>query len=98
MTESHRTGQVSGDLRKAIRDGEDRVVDAVKRLVDTLQAVRSSIPAPDVTHAEEVVARVYDFTEELLESQRKFAEGLLEATKALRGGQEGPASGKASNM
>jgi hypothetical protein len=91
MTESQSTGPVSGDLLDAIRKSQDMVVDATKRLVDTLQSVRASIPAPDLPKPEELVANVYNFTEQLLESQRKFAEGMLEATKPLRSAEEGPA-------
>jgi hypothetical protein len=88
MTESHSTDQVSSDLLDAVRKSQDMVVDATKRLVDTLQSVRASIQ-PDVPKPEELVANVYNFTEQLLESQRKFAEGMIEATKPLRSAQEG---------
>jgi hypothetical protein len=89
MTESRSTGQVSSDLLDAIRKNQDMVVDATKRLVDTLQSVRASIQAPELPTPEEFMADVYNFTEELLNSQRKFAEGMLEATKPLRSAQEG---------
>ena len=94
MTESRSTGQVSSDLLDAIRKSQEMVVDATKRLVDTLQSVRASIQAPDLPKPEEFVANLYNFTEELLESQRKFAEGMLEATKPLRSAMEGPAAEK----
>jgi hypothetical protein len=94
MTESQSTGPVLGDLLDAIRKSQDMMVDATKRLVDTLQSARTSIPAPDLPKPEELVANVYNFTEQLIESQRKFAEGMLEATKPLRGAQEGPAAVK----
>lgn len=94
MTESHSTGQVSDDLLDAIRKSQDMMVDATKRLVDTLQSVRTSIPAPDLPKPEELVANLYNFTEQLLDSQRKFAEGMIEATKPLRSGQERPAAEK----
>jgi hypothetical protein len=94
MTESPSTGPVSDDLVDAIRKSQDMVVDATKRLVDTLQSVRASIPAPDLPKPEELVANLYKFTEQLLESQRKFAEGMIEATKPLLSAQEGPAAGK----
>ena len=38
---------------------------------------------------EEVVASAYDFAEQLLASQRKFAEEVLKATSALTPGTEG---------
>ena len=94
MTESQSIGPISGDLLDAIRKSQDMMVDATKRLVESLQSVRASIPAPDLPKPEELVANVYNFTEQLIESQRKFAEGMLEATKPLRSAEEGPAAEK----
>ncbi len=94
MTESQSTGPVLSDLLDAIRKSQDMMVDATKRLVDTLQSARTSIPAPDLPKPEDLVANAYNFTEQLIESQRKFAEGMLEATKPLRSAQEGPAAVK----
>jgi CBS domain-containing protein len=37
----------------------------------------------------EFIASAYDFAEQMLTSQRKFAEGMVEATKPLLGGTEG---------
>jgi hypothetical protein len=37
------------------------------------------------------VASAYDFAEQLLTSQRKFAEKVIEATKPLLGAKEAPA-------
>jgi len=92
MTESRSAGQIPSDLLDAIRKSQDMMVDATKRLVDALQSVRASVHAPDMPKPEELVANVYSFTEQLLDSQRKFAEGMLEATKPLRRAQEGPAA------
>ncbi len=94
MTESHSTGQVSDDLLDAIRKSQDMVVDATKRLVDTLESARGSVQVPDLPRPEEYIATLYNFTEQLLDSQRKFAEGMLEATKPLRSAREGPAAEK----
>ncbi len=62
------------------------------------QAITSPVSQQDKTLAEEyvgklaepgepgeIVASAYDFAEQMLISQRKFAEGLLEATKAAAG-------------
>ena len=94
MTESHSTGPVSSDLLDAIRKSQDLVVDATKRLVDTLESARASVQVPDLPKPEEYVATLYNFTEQLLDSQRKFAEGMIEATKPLRSAREGPAAEK----
>jgi hypothetical protein len=94
MTESRSTGQVPSDLLDTIRMSQDMVVDATERLVDALRSVTPSITTPGLPTPEELVANAYSFTEELLESQRKFAEGVLEATKPLRSAQERPAAEK----
>jgi hypothetical protein len=94
MTESPSTGRVPSEVLDAIRKSQDMMIDATKRLVDALQSARASVQAPDLPKPEELVTNVYNFTEELLESQRKFAEGMLEATKPLRSAQEGPAAEK----
>jgi hypothetical protein len=38
------------------------------------------------------VASAYNLAEQLLTSQRKFAENVIEATKPLLGAEEGPAA------
>jgi hypothetical protein len=48
--------------------------------------------APNVCHGKERVASAYNFAEQLLASQRKFAEDLLRATAPLL--QAGPAAAK----
>ena len=40
------------------------------------------------------MANAYDFAEQLLTSQRKFAEDVIEATKPLLGAEEGPSAKK----
>ena len=74
----------------------DGVVSVVNKL-GAVQPVTPSIPAPSLSHSdmlpmpEEVVASAYDFTEQLLASQRKFAEDIVEATKPLLGARQAPA-------
>ena len=69
----------------------------LKRL-PVVEAGTPSIPAPGLPYSdtrpkpEEVVASAYDFAEQLLTSQRKFAENVIEATKPLLGANEGPAA------
>ena len=66
----------------------DGVVDVVNKLG---ASITPSIPPPSLPYsdtlptAEEFVASAYDFTEQLLTSQRKFAENLIQATKPLFG-------------
>jgi len=66
----------------------DGVVDVVNKLG---ASITPSIPAPDLPDSDtllnpqEFVASAYDFTEQLLTSQRMFAEKMVEATKPLFG-------------
>ncbi len=66
----------------------DGVVDVVNKL-GTGQSITPSIPPP---RPEELVASAYDFAGQLLASQRKFAENVIEATKPLLSAREGPAA------
>ena len=66
----------------------DGVVDVVNKLG---ASITPCIPVPDLPNREtplnpgEFVANAYDFTEQLLTSQRKFAEKMVEVTKPLFG-------------
>ncbi len=74
----------------------DGVVDVVNKL-GAVQPTTPSVPAPGLPSSdklpkpEEFVASAYDFAGQLLTSQRKFAENVLEAARPLLGAEEGPA-------
>jgi CBS-domain-containing membrane protein len=73
----------------------DGVVDVVNKLG---ASITPCIPVPDPPHSGtplnpgEFVATAYGFTEQMLTSQRKFAEKMVEATKPLFGIQEDAAA------
>ena len=69
----------------------DGVVDVVNKL-GVVQSIKPSIDTPP--RPEEFVANAYDFAEQLLTSQRKFAENVIEATKPLLGAKGGTADKK----
>ena len=77
----------------------DGVVDVVNKL-GAVQPTTPSVPAPSLPSSdklpkpEEFVASAYDFAGQLLTSQRKFAENVLEAGRPLLGAREGPAAEK----
>jgi len=93
------TQEVQSEILDAVRKSQDAMVDAIKRWAETIQSLTPSIPVPNMPYAdklpkpEDVVANAYNFAEQLLTSQRKFAENVLEATKPL-GAKEGPAAKK----
>ena len=101
MTDTRSTGQeIQTEVLGAVRKSEEMVADTIKLWADTVQSITLSIPMPNLPYSdklpkpEEFVASAYDFAEQLLTSQRKFAENVLEATKPLLGAKEGPAATK----
>ena len=77
-----------------VRKSQESVIDALKTWVETVQSITPKIPAVDLPFAdklpkpEEVVASAYDFAEQLLAGQRKFAEEVLKATSSLTPGTQ----------
>ena len=86
------------EFLNAVRKSEETVVDAIKTWVETVQSIAPKIPSVQVPGADklpkpqEVVANVYDFAEQLLATQRKFAEEVVKATASLTPGAEGSKS------
>jgi hypothetical protein len=85
------------DILTAGRGVQEEILQTVSKsqavLVEALQAwttaVQSVIPVPALPYAdrlprpEDLVAGVYDFAQQLLASQRKFAEDVLQVTAPL---------------
>ena len=77
-----------------VRKSQEIALDAIKTWVEAVQSITPKIPAVDLPFGdklpkpEEVVASAYDFAEQLLASQRRFAEEVLKATSALTPGTE----------
>ena len=99
MTETRSTGQeIQTEVLGAVRKGEEMLVNALKVWAEAAQSITPSIPMPNLPYGdklpkpEEFVASTYDFAEQLLISQRKFAESLLEAMKPLLGAGNGLAA------
>ena len=87
------TSTVTQDLQdqflSTVRKSQEMTLDALKALVDTVQNITPKIPSVQVPGADklpkpqDVVASAYDFAEQLLSSQRKFADEVVKATAAL---------------
>jgi hypothetical protein len=87
------TSTVTQDLQdqflSTVRKSQEMTLDALKTLVDTVQNITPKIPSINVPFADQlpkpqdVVASSYDFAEQLLTSQRKFADEVVKATAAL---------------
>jgi hypothetical protein len=80
---------LQAEVLNTIRKSQETVIDAIKTWVDTVQSITPKIPSVDLPGAdklpkpEEFVASAYDFAEQLLKSQRQFAEEVMKATSSL---------------
>ena len=90
MTDTRTAGhEVQGEILNMVSKSQDAVVDAIKSWTDAVQSMTPSMPVPNLPYSdklpkpEEFVANAYDFAEQLLASQRKFAEDVLHATTPI---------------
>jgi hypothetical protein len=104
MSETRNAGQeLQDEILKAVRMSQEAVIDAIKTWADTVQSIAPKLPAVSVPLAdklpkpEDVVSSAYDFAEQLLASQRKFAEDVLKATTPLVQGKGNGHAAKATS-
>ena len=97
---SNPTQDLQDEFLSTVRKSQETVIDAIKTWVETVQNITPKIPSVQVPGAdklpkpEEVVASAYDFAEQLLAGQRRFAEEVLKATTSLLPGTQDSAPGK----
>ena len=88
------TQDLQNEVLNTVRKSQESVIDAIKTWVEAVQSITPKVPAVDMPFADklpkpaEVVASAYDFAEQLLAGQRKFAEEVLKATSELTPGTE----------
>jgi hypothetical protein len=95
MTDTHTAGErVQEEILKTVRNSQSAVIEAIQAWARTVQSIMPALPDVNVPFAEqlpkpqELVASVYDFAEQLLASQRKFAEDVLKTTAPMLTGQD----------
>ena len=80
------------EILKLVRTSQDTVVDALQAWTATVQSVTPSLPklptlnlpyADQLPKPETLVNGAYDFAEQLLSTQRKFANDVLAVTAPL---------------
>ena len=103
MSDTKTTGQeLQGEILKTVRKSQETVVDAIQMWADAVQAIKPPLPEVSIPFSDklpkpgQLVAEAYDFAEQLLAMQRKFAEDVLTATTPLFYGETAPAAKKAS--
>jgi hypothetical protein len=80
------TQEFQGQILDTIRKSQEAVTDAIRTWAETVQSITPSLPIPSVPFADklpkpgELVSNAYDFAEQLLAAQRKFAEDVIAAT------------------
>jgi len=93
MAESNIGQDIQDEVLSTIRRSQAAVVDAIERLASTVQSLRPELPevpfadalnvADKLPKPQDMVRSAYDFAEQLLASQRKFAEDVLKAAEPL---------------
>ena len=83
------TQDLQNEILTTVRKSQETVIDAIRTWVETVQSITPKVPAVELPYADklpkpgELVSGTYDFIEQLLAAQRKFAENVLHATAPL---------------
>ena len=83
------------EILKLIRTSQDSVVDALQAWTATVRSVTPSFPKVNLPNADQLpkpetlVNGAYDFAEQLLATQRKFANDVLQVAAPLAGQGDG---------
>ena len=92
------TKELQNEVLNVVTKSQTAVIDAIQTWASAVQANTPELPGFSVPFAEklprpeEFIASGYDFAEQLLASQRKFAEDVLQATAwALPTAEDAPA-------
>ncbi len=89
MTESNVAQELTSEVLNTISKSQAAVIEAIETWASAVQSIKPELPEINLPFAgklptpQEVVTSAYDFAEQLLAGQRKFAEELLKATAPL---------------
>ena len=89
------TAAIQDEILKLVRTSQDTVVDALQAWTATVQSVTPSFPKLNLPYAdalpkpETLVSGAYDFAQQLLSAQRKFANDVLQVTAPLTAQRDG---------
>ena len=99
MTDTVTFGQeLQGQILDTVRKSQEMAIETIKTWTDALQPMTSAIPpvtlplADNLPKPENFVESAYNFAEQLLASQRKFAEDVFHVTAPLTAVQAKKAS------
>ncbi len=86
MADTNVAQELTSEVLNTISKSQSAVIDAIETWASAVQSIKPELPDVNLPFADklptpqEVVASAYDFAEQLLAGQRKFAEDLLKAT------------------
>jgi hypothetical protein len=99
MSTTKFAGQELGDeILKTVRKGQEAVTEVIQTWADAVQSIKPPLPELGIPFSDklptpsDLVASAYDFAEQLLAAQRKFAEDVLEAAGPVFSTSAAPAS------
>ena len=101
MAESNVAQELTTEVLNTISKSQAAVVEAIETWTSAVQSITPELPNVSLPFADklptpqEVVSSAYDFAEQLLAGQRKFAEDVLKATAPLLATGPTGTSGKA---
>ena len=87
------TREMQDQFLSTVRKSQEIALDTIKTMVDTIQNITPKVPSVNMPFAdrlpkpEDVVASSYEFAEQLLTSQRKFADEVVKAAAPLMPGK-----------
>ena len=98
MNETRTMGKEMQDqILTTVRMSQAAVVEALQTWTSAVQSITPDLPDVNVPFADklpkptELIASAYDFAEQLLASQRKFAEEVIQATAPILASEPGAA-------
>jgi len=101
MTEARTMGrELQDEVLNTVRKSQTAVIEAIQAWTSKVQSITAELPelnmplTDKLPKPQEFIASAYDFAEQLLASQRKFAEDVLKATAPMLTGQDEPAARK----
>ena len=96
MTEAHTMGrELQDEVLNTVRKSQTVVIEAIQAWASKAQSITPELPGLNMPFSDklpkpqELIASSYDFAEQLLASQRTFAEDVLKAIAPLTAGKNG---------
>lgn len=104
MTDTRIAGQeLQGQILDTIRTSQEAVTDAIRAWATTIGSLTPALPGAPVPFADqlpkpsELVANYYDFAEQVLAAQRKFAEDAFRAAEPVFATKSGSTPARAGS-